>query len=77
MLTSALLNKQPSNEFTTIACISLTKYDLDAGSGEIVFYDLALPYGSLFSNILGDELIDDFSQFRPCGSKAKFDEFKE
>ncbi|KAL9544500.1 hypothetical protein MBANPS3_007601, partial [Mucor bainieri] len=60
-----------------IACISSTKHNLGLGGGAIVFYDLALPYGLLFRHILGNEEIDDFSQFRPCGSKAKLDEFKE
>ncbi|KAL9550679.1 hypothetical protein MBANPS3_004615 [Mucor bainieri] len=53
------------------------KHHIGLGGGEIVFYDLTLPYGTLFSNILGNEEIDGFRDFRPCGSKAKFHEFKE
>ncbi|KAL9538697.1 hypothetical protein MBANPS3_010734 [Mucor bainieri] len=60
-----------------IACISPTKHDISLGTSAIVFYDLTLGYGSLFSDNLGIELIVEFSQFWPCGSKAKLDDFKE
>jgi len=41
-----------------------------------VFYDLTLGYESLFSNFLGIELIIDFWQILPCGSKGKIDDFE-
>ncbi|KAL9555968.1 hypothetical protein MBANPS3_002117 [Mucor bainieri] len=58
--------KQHSNAFVTvkmrllIACISSTKHDLGLKSGAIVFCDLTLPHGSLFSKKLGIDFQLDF-----------------
>ena len=77
-----MFSEQPSNVFTTVkstlkvACISPTKHDLGLKTSAIVFYDLTLRYGSLFSNFLGIEWINDFWPFQPYGSKGKFDDFE-
>jgi len=76
MLLNAMFSKQPSNVFTTvksrvyIACISPTKRNFCLKTGAIVFYDLTLGYGPLFSDFLGIELMIDFWQILPCTSKG-------
>ncbi|KAL9554154.1 hypothetical protein MBANPS3_002954 [Mucor bainieri] len=72
----ALQNREATT-WVFIAYISPTKHNLGLKTSGIVFYDLTLPCGSLFRNNLGTEEIDDFSRFRPCGSKAKMVEFRE
>ena len=59
-----------------MAYISPTKRDLGLKTSAIVFYDLTLGYGSLFSNFWGVELIIDFWAFQPYGSKGKIDDFE-
>jgi hypothetical protein len=52
-------------------------HNLGLGTGAIVFYDLTLAYGSLFSDFLGNDLIIDFWPFWPYTCTGKFDDFKE
>ena len=67
MFISAMFSEQTSNVFTTvksrvkIAYISPTKHDFGLKTSAIVFYDLTLGNGSLFSSFWGIELIIDFA----------------